>query len=361
MRRWFETGAVAGLFAMAAASFAALFPDPPAFGPAGAGILAGTAMLATVGAAFRAEPRRRRGMLAAAVILPCGAVTSRRRDAGSRRLRLVRSGVPLAKLLGTAALLLGISATRPAAAEPAPPQGEIAALDLSKPIGTRSDWQITATQEPPIPDPFGPENGTVPGAVTVCLHEAGGPCDAQLRSRLFDTSDVPAFSKRHYLDRLAVVRSHGASGLPLLLLVTASLHSGDGDQLVLTQVMAYRRGPDRFVKAYEHWTGTNNNQEVRFMAAGPLAGDIIAVEPAGTAPFGYWITVNVLTSTRGYRPVLRFRSATTYGDGNALPVIDSDMANILGRLGSWRPGLPLLLPATPCTRPHLRRMELWCD
>ncbi len=156
-----------------------------------------------------------------------------------------------------------------------------------------------------------------------------------------------------------VVRSHGASGQPLLLLVTASLHSGDGDQLVLTQVMAYRRGPDRFVKAYEHWTGTNNNQEVRFMPAGPLAGDIIAVEPTDTAPFGYWVTVNVFTA-RGYRPVLRFRSATTYADGNALPVIDSEMANILSRLGMWRPGLPLPLPATPCAKPHLRQGELWC-
>ncbi len=69
MRRWFETAAVAGLFALAAAPFVALFPDPPAFGPAGAGILAGTAMLAMIGASFRAELRRRQGMLTAAMIL----------------------------------------------------------------------------------------------------------------------------------------------------------------------------------------------------------------------------------------------------------------------------------------------------
>ncbi len=69
MRRWVETAAAAGLFVVAAAPFAALFPDPPAFGPAGAGILVGTATLAMIGAAFRAEPRRRRGMLTAAMIL----------------------------------------------------------------------------------------------------------------------------------------------------------------------------------------------------------------------------------------------------------------------------------------------------
>ena len=221
--------------------------------------------------------------------------------------------------LAAAALLLGVCITRPAAAEPAPTQGEIAALNLSGPFRTRSAWRITVTQGAPIPAPFVPEDGTVPGAVTVCLHKTGGPCDTQLQSKLFDTSDVAAFSERHFLDKLAVVGSHGTSGQPLLLLVTASLHSGDGDQLVLTQMTTYRRRQDRFVKAYEHWTSTNNNQEVRFMPAGPLAGDIIAVEPTETAPFGYWVTVNVFTSARGYRPVLRFHSATTYADGNALP------------------------------------------
>jgi hypothetical protein len=288
-------------------------------------------------------------------------MVSRPRDAGLSRVRSIRPKVPQARRLAAAALLLGVSVTRLASAEPAPSPGEIAALDLSGPFRTRSAWQVTAMQAAPIPDPFGPADGTVPGAVTVCLHKTNGPCDTQLQSKLFDTSDVAAFSERHYLHKLAVGRSQGAFGQPLLLLVTASLHSGDGDQLVLTQVMAYRGSPDRLVKAYEHWTGTNNNQEVRLMPAGPLAGDIIAVEPTDTAPFGYWVTVNVFTPAQGYRPVLRFRSATTYADGNALPVIDSEMANILRRRGLWRPGSPLPLPATPCAKPHLRRMELWCD
>ncbi len=270
-------------------------------------------------------------------------MVSRPRDGGLSRVRSIRPKVPQARRLAAAALLLGVSVTRLAAAEPAPSPGEIAALDLSRPFRTRSAWQVTATQAAPIPDPLGPEDGTV----TICLHRTDGPCDPQLQSKLFDTSDVPAFSEPHSLDKLAVVRSHGTTGQPLLLLVTASLPSGDGDRLVLTQVMAYRRGPDRFVKAYEHWTGTNNNQDVRLVPAGPLAGDIIAVEPTETAPFGYWVTVNVFTPAQGYRPVLRFRSATTYADGNALPVIDSEMVNILRRLDRWRLGAPLPLPMTP--------------
>ena len=44
--------------------------------------------------------------------------------------------------------------------------------------------------------------------------------------------------------------------------------------------------------AYEHWTGTNNNQEVRCIQVGPLAGYIISAEPSQTAPYNYWLKVN---------------------------------------------------------------------
>ena len=69
MRRWVETAAAAGLFALAAAPFVVLFPDSAAFGTFGSGILTGTATLVMVGAASRAEPQRRREMLIAAAIL----------------------------------------------------------------------------------------------------------------------------------------------------------------------------------------------------------------------------------------------------------------------------------------------------
>jgi hypothetical protein len=166
------------------------------------------------------------------------------------------------------------------------------------------------------------------------------------------------FSEPHYLKQAAVV--HQASGRPLLLVQTASLHAGDGDQLVLTQALAYQRGSDRFVRVYGHLTGTNNNQEVRYIETGLLKGDIISAEPTENAPFGFSVSVNAPTSEAAYREVLRYRSATTYGDGNPLAVIDSEMPNIEQRLGSWRPGLPLPLPAGPCPKPHLIHTELWC-
>ena len=130
--------------------------------------------------------------------------------------------------------------------------------------------------------------------------------------------------------------------------------------MVLTQVLAYQRRLDRFVRIYEHLTGTNNNQEVRYVDAGPLRSDIISVEPTMDAPFGFWVSVNALMPGHLYQQVLRYRSATRYQDGNSLAVIDSEMPNIEQHLGFWRLGSPLPLPAGPCSRPHLIRMELWC-
>jgi hypothetical protein len=85
------------------------------------------------------------------------------------------------------------------------------------------------------------------------------------------------------------------------------------------------------------------------------------VEPTQNAPFGYWVSVNALASNGAYQEILRYRSATTYGNGNPLAVIDSEMPNIQHRLGLWKPGAPLPIPADGCTKPRLVRMELWCQ
>jgi hypothetical protein len=63
----------------------------------------------------------------------------------------------------------------------------------------------------------------------------------------------------------------------------------------------------------------------------------------------------------GFKEVLRYRSATQYGDGNPLAVIDSEMPNMAQRLGLWKPGAPMPLPARACPKPHLVRMALWCE
>jgi hypothetical protein len=154
----------------------------------------------------------------------------------------------------------------------------------------------------------------------------------------------------------------GRSAPPLLLARTSSEYSaGDGEQVQYTQLFTFRRTSDRFEAIFARAILRNNNQEVRFVEMGPLRGDVVVAEPTENAPFGYWITVNRLTSSYRYQQILRYRSATRYGDDNPLAVIDSEMPNIQQRLGLWRLGRPLPLPAKGCPKPRLVKMELWCS
>jgi hypothetical protein len=237
----------------------------------------------------------------------------------------------------------------------------ISAIDLTKPFGARSGWRFTATQAPDQPNR---DEGPIPGIITLCLKRAADRgCDAAMRS--MGKAPTPYYDiawQPRYLSDARVVYPMGRSAPPLLLTQTASEYSaGDGEQARYTQLLTYRRSSDRFEAIFTHITFRNNNQEVRFVEAGLLRGDVVVAEPTENAPFGYWITVNRLTPPYRYRRILRYRSATRYGDNNPLAVIDSEMPNIQQRLGLWRPGRPLPLPAKGCPKPRLVKMELWCS
>lgn len=240
-----------------------------------------------------------------------------------------------------------------AAAPPAPdgPQTVISSLDLTAAFKTRTPWRFVATQGPEGPDPIY-DDQKAPGAVTLCLAKAAGGACVQPLPNLTD-----AYWSAHNLDDARIVR---AGPTPLLWLRTSSLAGGNGDQAILYQALAYRRDGDRFEQVYAHQTGHNNNQEVRFMEHGPLAGAAVSADPTQNAPFGFWIVVSRPGPGGKFAPVLRYRSATRYGDGNPLAVIDSEMPGILQRLGLWRAGQPLPLPKGPCARPHLVKGALWC-
>ena len=237
----------------------------------------------------------------------------------------------------------------------------ISAIDLAKPFGTRSRWSFVATQGPDQKSGFDDE--PIPGEVVLCLKRAREPaCSPAMRSMARPPSPDYEISWRpHYLNDARLVYPRGRSAPPLLLVQTASTYSGDGDQVRYTQLLAYRPTGDRFEAIFTRDTGRNNNQEVRFIDSGPLAGNVVVAEPTSNAPFGYWITVSRLDPNYTYRQVLRYRSATHYADNNPLPVIDSEMPNLQQRLGLWRPGKPLPLPAKGCPKPRLVRMELWCS
>jgi hypothetical protein len=243
-----------------------------------------------------------------------------------------------------------------------PPSVDIPRIDLVKAFHSRSAWRLVATEGPPAVD-YG--DNPAPGALRLCFEK--GPEDACASPSAMPPPSTGASYdgwEPHYLLAAKVVYPEGPGGAPLLMIVTASMHAGDGGQIVATQLFKYSRAGDAFERVYAHSIGTNNNQEVRFIPGGPLEGAVISAEPTADAPYAYWITVNRFTSARGYRQALRYRSATRYNDGDSLPVIDSEMPSIERRLGLWRPGSPLPLPIAstkPCPSPRLKGAELWCE
>lgn len=235
----------------------------------------------------------------------------------------------------------------------------LSSIDLSQPFATRSAWRFVASQGAEISDPPAGIENKAPGQIRLCISaDDGRSCRPDLDGLLASPTGTDVFSDPHYLDDARIVRAHGDEAL--LLLRVSSLHSANGDQRTGTAVLAYDRVADGFTAVYEKHTGRNNNQEVRYVSGGPLQGAIISAEPTSDAPFAFWIAVHKRKPGKRYEQLLRFRSATAYGDGNPLAVIDSEMPNIQKHLGLWRPGLPLPLPAGGCAQPHLLHMALWC-
>lgn len=262
----------------------------------------------------------------------------------------------MVKTCVTAAFLFGLATASGADGA----ERSIATVALSGPFATQTPWRLTVTQSghAGVSGTGDPE----PGVVMPCLRHAGSlTCDPALNVRLDPNRQMSDFDQPHYLRMARVAYRQAGDREPLLIVVLASIHAGNGGQLVGTQALAYHRDTDRFVPLFTHSTGTNNNQEVRFIQAGLLRGAFVTVEPTTDAPFGYWVTVARSSDpTAPYRTVLRYRSATGYNDGNALPVIDSEMPQILQRLSLWRPGQPLPLPASGCSKPTLKNGALWC-
>jgi hypothetical protein len=263
---------------------------------------------------------------------------------------------PLLRPALAAALALLASA---ASAQPAP--APILDLPLKASFHARADWRLTATQGPQVPGEQTANGEPEPGEITFCLQKAPtAPCAPVLGGPTRPGGEKDDyFDPPHYLRDARVV--HGAGGRPYLLVQAASMYAGNSGQWVVTQLLAYNPAADAFVRVFNHGTGTNNNEDVRFLETGPLKGHIVSVEPTENAPFAYWITVLSPTKSGPYKQILHFRSNTRYGDGNPLSVIDSEMPETLKRLHLWRPGRPLPLPAGGCARPRLVAGALWCQ
>jgi hypothetical protein len=265
-------------------------------------------------------------------------------------LQQERMKTMMARLWRSAWMLAALCATGTAMAKP----GELASIKWPN-----SAWRFTATQGPDVPDPV-MDGDPIPGQIRLCLSKDGGHSCSPALPNLLALSHGPddTYAEAHYLGDARIV--YPREGSPLLLVGVSSIHAVNNDQRVGFAALTYDKAKDGFTLAYRAQTGRNNNQEIRYMESGPLRGAIIWAEPTSDAPFGFWITVSKPGANGIYTQALRYRSATRYGDGNPLAAIDSDMPNILRRLGLWHPGMKLPVPNAKCTNPHLKAGALWC-
>jgi len=129
-------------------------------------------------------------------------------------------------------------------------------------------------------------------------------------------------------------------------------------------LFAYDRKAERFRVVFFKMMGTSNNQETRFIETGPMVGSVVVAYPTEDPPFTYFVEVYRRTSDNEYSRVLKYRGRTGYGDGNPLPVIDSEMPETLRRLGLWKTGDALPVPPSlprGCTRLVMRKGVEWCE
>lgn len=233
-------------------------------------------------------------------------------------------------------------------------------LDLSEPFATASQWTLVVARDPGPPAlPLFQDSGSL----AICFAKALSP---QCTETYAHARETPSwYATPHELRDARIVHAGHDNSKPLLLLQTCSAHSGDGNCDIRTMLYAYDRAADRFhpVFVYDTW-GSNNNQGARFVEHGPLRGDVIVDFPTNHAPYTYWIEVYARHGAGDYARILRYRGRTGYGDGNALPVVDSEMPEILRRLGYWKPGDALPIPPRAprsCDRLVLRGGVEWCQ
>jgi hypothetical protein len=225
-------------------------------------------------------------------------------------------------------------------------------IDLTEPFGSATQWTFIAVQDggQAIPD-FEDH-----GPIFLCLVKADTPdCALHLYQQADDTP--------YHLLAGSVVYANQNKSSPLLFLKVCGEEGPNGNCAIVTALYKYDKGADQFIRVFLNLTGRNNNQATRFVESGPLQGDVIVANPTENAPYTYWIEVYRAEDSGQYGRILRYRGLTGYSDGNPLAVADSEMPEILRRLGFWQSGDPLPIPAhlpKGCRDVFMRHGEEWC-
>ena len=232
--------------------------------------------------------------------------------------------------------------------------------ELTELFGTVTQWTFVVVQDGGQP----PTELEDHGPIFLCLVKASSP-DCALRFYQQVRNDMPWADTPYHLFASSIVYGGEDRARPFLFVKVcgAGAMSGDGDCAIATALYVYDKGTDRFIRVFLNRTGRNNNQDTRFVESGPLQGDVIVDNPTENAPYTYWIEVYRAEDSGQYGRILRYRGLTGYSDGNPLAVADSEMPEILHRLGLWQSGDPLPVPAhlpRGCSHLFMRHGEEWC-
>jgi|HubBroStandDraft_3_1064219.scaffolds.fasta_scaffold55475_3 hypothetical protein len=215
----------------------------------------------------------------------------------------------------------------------------LSSTDLTATFHTRTKWEFVIRQDPP--DEF-----ELPGSLHFCF----------LRDHTPDCSD----SHQNTLVESTIVHQTAAATHPLLSVVADWRTAASGGPR-LTRIWVYNAKSDQFDQIFNQEVRRQNNGEIRIITNGPLVGYIVIDRAGRHAPYRYDISVYRLVNSR-YREVLSYAGNSKYNDGNPLPVIDAEMAEIERRLSFWKPGDPLPAPArTHCSNLELRHGIEWCE
>ncbi len=204
-----------------------------------------------------------------------------------------------------------------------------------------------------------------PNPVTICFVRSDVPdCSEKGLFPISDgIADNPGRLFHNFLEARVVYASADRTA-PLLLLKACSMAGFNGNCGIYTFLFAYDHSRDQFYLAFHDIVPHNLNGTTRFVEAGPLLGAVVSATPTSNAPYGYFVSVYRSDASGHYAQNLRYRSKTHCNDGNRLSVVDSDMPEILLRLGLWKPGDPLPIPFVKpdnCTKLSIIKGEEWCQ
>lgn len=236
-------------------------------------------------------------------------------------------------------------------------------LDLTQPFATVTPWSMVIAQAAgPVPAPEWTDHGPIKICFVGGLHSEYPQCTSSYWQR---GEGMAWFARPYSVVAAQVVFAGRLRTRPLLLVQTCSIPGINGNCSTRTSLYAYVSNVDGFRRVFVHDSdGSNNNQAARFVESGPLQRDVIVDYPTDHAPYTYWIEVYAPSKSGQYTRIVRYRGHTGYGDGNPLPVADSEMPGIMERLGRWKPGNALPVPAQmpeQCGRLVMRNGEEWCQ